>query len=76
MPTGLVGWVNRRVYPPRLTAGVPHAHFVRGPSPVMVLVEEASYKVAAPGLGLSAGPAARETLCAMLPLGLGLTKSA
>jgi len=45
---------------PRLTAGMPHAHFVRGPTPETVLVEEASYKVAAPGDGLSAVPAARE----------------
>jgi hypothetical protein len=33
----------------RLTAAVPHARFTRGPSPVTVRVEEASYKVAATG---------------------------
>ena len=41
---------------------MPQAHFVRGPSPVTVLVEEAPYNVAATGPGLSAGPAARDAL--------------
>jgi len=36
----------------RLTAGMPHAHFVRGPSPVTVLVGKASNKRAATGPGL------------------------
>ena len=50
------GWACRFL----LTAGVPHTRFARGPTPVTVLVEEASYMVAAPGHGLSAVPAARE----------------
>jgi hypothetical protein len=45
-----------------ITAVVPHAHFVRGPTPVTVLVEEASYPRTAPGKRLTALPAARETL--------------
>ena len=44
------------------TAVMPRAHFVRGPPPVTVLDEEASYEVAASGHSLSAVPAARETL--------------
>jgi len=41
---------------------MPHAHFVRGPTPVTVLVEEASNKVAASGKHLSVRPAAHEAL--------------
>ena len=47
---------------PRLTAGMPHAHFVRGPTPVTVLVVEASYERAAPGKHLAVLPVAREAL--------------
>jgi len=54
---------SRRLDGPRpITPVVPHAHFVRGPTPVTVLVGEASYMKAAPGNGLTAVPAARETL--------------
>ena len=42
-----------------LTTGVPHAHFVRGPSPITVWVGNASYIWAATGHVLSAVPAAR-----------------
>ena len=61
MPLGegaMNGWDRRFL----LTAVMPHAHFVRGPTPVRVSVGEVSNKTAAPGNGLSAVPAARETL--------------
>ena len=60
MPLGegaMNGWDRRFL----LTAGVPLAHIVRGPSPMTVLVQEASHIKAASGNGLSAVPAARET---------------
>ena len=41
---------------------MPHAHFVRGPTPVTVLDGEASYMRTAPGNGLSAFPLGREVL--------------
>jgi len=41
---------------------MPHAHFVRGPSPVTVWMERASNMVAATGKHLAALPAAGETL--------------
>jgi len=42
------GWARRFL----LTAGMPHAHSVRGPSPVTVWVERASNNRVAPGNGL------------------------
>ena len=39
---------------------MPHAHFVRGPTPVTVLGSDASYRRAAPGKHLTVLPAARE----------------
>ena len=50
------------VVPWPISAGMPHAHFVRGPTPGTILAEEASYKMVASGHGLSAVPAAREAL--------------
>jgi len=46
----------------RLTAVMPHAHFVRGPAPGTVLMKRASYMRAASGNGLAAVSAAREAL--------------
>ena len=50
-----------------ITAGMPHTHFVRGPSPVPVLVGKASNSGAASGRHLSVPPAAREALLEMAP---------
>ena len=46
-----------------LTAGMPHAHFVRGPTPGIFSGWTVVEKESATGSGLSAVPAARETLC-------------
>ena len=54
-----------------ITAGMPHAHFVRGPTPFTLLGGGGSYKKAASGNGLSAVPAARETFMGLPQVATG-----